>query len=343
MKLLLTLLALLLSFACAQLEVHFIDVGQGDSVFIRAPNGQSLLYDGGRRGDVPLEYLRSLGVERVDLVMASHPDADHIAGLIPVIEAYEPRFFMGNGQRAETVTFDRLVAALEGPGTQVLEPTAQRIGLGDASLQVLPPPGLASFDRNNNSVGLVVTYGQFKLALTGDAEAPQFTWWAENIPELLSDVDVYKASHHGSENGDTPLSMSRFKPETVVVSAGLNNRYNHPTARALRLYNAVNADVYRTDLQGTVVVTANQDGTYQVAVDNSLPAQQVQSEPTAPSPSNADSSPPTPLAYDPQGVDRDCGDFASQAEAQTFFEAAGPGDPHRLDGNDDGVACESLP
>lgn len=342
MKLLLTLLALLCPFAFAQLEIHFIDVGQGDAVFIQAPSGQSLLYDGGRRGDVALEYLRSLNVETLDLVFASHPDADHIAGLIPVIEAYRPRFYMGNGQEADTVTFDRLVAALEGARTRVLEPTAQRIGLGEATLQVLPPPGLARFDRNNNSVGLVVTYDEFKLALTGDAEAPQFTWWAENIPSLLTDVDVYKASHHGSENGDTPLSMSRFKPETIVISAGLDNSYNHPAERALRLYNTIGADIYRTDLQGTVIVTANQDGTYQVSAGNKVPTQQVQPS-AAPSAAAATSTSSSSLAYDPNGPDRNCGDFASQGDAQAFFEAAGPGDPHRLDGNNDGLACESLP
>ena len=332
MRLLLALLVLLCSFAFAQLEIHFLDVGQGDSVFIRAPSGQSLLYDGGRKADVPLEYLRNLGVERVDLVIASHPDADHTAGLIPVVEAYKPRFYMDNGIAHSTQTYARLLEAVEAAGSQLLEPTARTIGLGEASVQVLPPPGLSSLDN---------TYGQFKLALTGDAEAPQFAWWAENIPGLLEDVDVYKASYHGSENGDTPLSMSRFKPETVVISAGLNNSYDHPSTRALRLYGAVNADIYRTDQQGTIVVYVNEDGTYRIETTNTLPAQQAEPQP-APSTPNSVSS-PSSLTYDPTGPDRNCSDFSSQTEAQAFYEAAGPGDPHRLDGNSDGVACESLP
>ena len=157
---------------------------------------------------------------------------------------------------------------------------------------------------------------------------------------MLEDVDVYKAAHHGSENGDTPLSMSRFKPETVIVSAGLDNSYGHPSARALRLYGAVNAEVYRTDLQGTIVVTANEDGTYQVSAAS--PTRQVQPS-AAPSAATPNTSTSSSLTYDPSGVDRDCGDFSSQSEAQAFYEAAGAGDPHRLDGDDDGVACESLP
>lgn len=339
MRLLLALPVLLCSTAFAQLEIHFLNVGQGDSVFIRAPSGQSVLYDGDRKADVPLEYLRILGVERVDLVIASHPDADHIAGLIPVVKAYEPRFYMNNGIPHSTQTYARLLEVVENAGSRLLEPTARTVTLGEASVQVLPPPGLSRFDNNNNSVGLVITYGDFKAALTGDAEAPQFTWWAENIPGLLT--DVYKASHHGSENGDTPLSMSRFKPETVVVSAGLDNSYNHPTARALRLYDAVGAKVYRTDLQGTVIVTANEDGTYQVSAAS--PIQQVQPSAAPSAASSAPSTSSSSFVYDPSGPDKDCGDFSTQSEAQAFYEAAGAGDPHRLDGNDDGVACESLP
>ena len=297
MKLLITLVAVLCSFAFAQLEIHFIDVGQGDSVFIRAPGDQSLLYDGGRKEDVPLEYLRSLGVQQVDLVVASHPDADHIAGLIPVVEAYRPRFYLDNGIPHSTQTYARLLEAVESAGSQLLEPTARTIGLGEASVQVLPPPGLLSFDNNNNSVGLVVTYGDFKLALTGDAEAEEFNWWAENVPGLLEDVDVYKASHHGSDNGDTPLSMQEFQPEVVVISVGADNSYGHPAGSALRLYNAVGATIYRTDQQGNVTVTANQDGTFQVSTAG--PTQQAQS--AAPSGAGEGSS-TSSLVYDPSGA-----------------------------------------
>ena len=308
-------------------------------MLLRASTGQAALYDGGRRDDQVLEYLRSVGVEQVNLVVASHPDADHIGGLEAVVRAYRPSFYLDNGFEHDTVTFRDLESALAEAGSTQVPATSRRFSLGDASLQVLPPPAIASLGNNDNSVGLVVTYGEFKLALTGDAEAPQFTWWAENIPDLLTDVDVYKASHHGSENGDTPLSMSRFKPETVVVSAGLNNSYNHPTARALRLYDAVGAEVYRTDQQGTVIVTANEDGMYQVSAASPIQQVQPSAAPSAATPSPSTSS----LTYDPSGPDRNCGDFSSQSEAQAFYEAAGAGDPHRLDGDGNGVACESLP
>ena len=345
------------------LELHFLDVGQGDSVFIRAPGGRGVLYDGGRSSEVPLEYLRSLGVTQVDLVIASHQDADHIAGLVAVVETYRPRFFLDNGIPHTTQTYFDLLDAVAGAGSQVLEPTARRITLGEVTLQVLPPPGDAGLDNNDNSVGLIIEYGQFRAALTGDAERPEMNWWAENTPELLVDVEVYKASHHGSENGDSPLSMSTFKPETIIIGAGLGNSYGHPSARALRLYDAIDAQVYRTDLQGTVVVHAKRDGSYAVTTERQVPEAELglpgevvaPAPPTAPAsqpqqatPSQPAPPPPAPTStesYDPAGPDRNCGDFSRQADAQAFFRAAGgpDRDPHRLDRDQDGVVCESLP
>ena len=316
------------------LELHFLDVGQGDSVFIRTPSGQGVLYDGGRKSQVPLAYLRSLGIAQVDLVIASHQDADHIAGLAAVVDYYKPAFFIDNSIPHTTKTYFDLLDAVGRAGSQLLEPSARRITLGEVVLQVLPPPGDESLGNNDNSVGLIIEYGDFHAALTGDAEAAEFNWWAENVRELLEPVEVYKSSHHGSPNGDTPLAMSLFKPQTVVISVGADNPYGHPSERALKLYNAVGAEVFRTDSDGTVVVTAEKDGSYKVAAQGGA-----KQERSALTEEQRPSSPP----YDPNGQDRNCSDFDTQAEAQAFFEKTGPGDPHRLDGNGDGVACESLP
>ncbi len=232
----------------------------------------------------------------------------------------------------------------------MLEPTGQRLSLGDAELQVLPPPGIDAWGANENSVGLIISYGEFSAALTGDMEHRQMGWWLENVSELLHPVDVYKSSHHGSPNGDSVESMSTFQPETVVISVGLNNSYGHPAPEVLALYESVNAIVYRTDLQGTVVVTATEDGSYTVTterddVPRTVPSENVEGvivPPIEPTPITPDAS---ELLYDPFGEDRNCSDFSSQAEAQAFYEAAGgpEQDPHRLDADSDGVACESLP
>ena len=212
-----------------------------------------------------------IGVESLDLVIASHADADHIGGLEEVVRFYKPRFFLDNGIAHSTRTYFGLLEAVQAAGSQLVPPTDRRIGLGDASLQVIPPPGDERRGNNDNSVGVIVTYGDFDAALTGDAEQPEFSWWQQNVPDLLREVEVYKAAHHGSPNGDSPESMAAFSPEAVVISVGADNDYGHPSAEALALYKGVGADVYRTDQSGTVVVTASSSGEYAVNAEPSTP------------------------------------------------------------------------
>jgi competence protein ComEC len=264
------LLCLLILLLCGlsladELEIHFIDVGQGDAVLLRSPTGQNVLYDGGRGRWRALEYLQAIGVDSLDLVIASHADADHIAGLIEVVLFYQPTYFMDNEIVHTTLTYENLLLAVERVGSILLEPTAQRITLGSVILQVLPPPGIRSWGNNENSVGLVVEYGDFRLGLTGDMEHRQFAWWSENHPELLVPVQVYKSSHHGSPNGDSPAVMAAFQPEVVVISVGEGNSFGHPAPQILELYYGVGAAVFRTDLQGSVIVRASEDGAYTIS------------------------------------------------------------------------------
>ncbi len=312
-----------------RLTLTFIDVGQGDAVLIRSPSGQNVLYDGGRPTEAVLAYLQSVGVTSLELVIASHADADHIGGLEAVVRAYQPRLFMDNGLPHDTQTYRGLLRAVQGAGSQLVPPTARRIGLGDASLQVIPPPDDPGLGSNDHSVGIIVTYGKFRAALTGDAEEPELAWWSGNVPELLEPVTVYKAAHHGSPNGDSQESMATFKPETVVISVGRDNAYGHPSAEALKLYKDAGAEVYRTDQSGTISISAAQGGNYQVNV--------------SPTSTNTEAERTEFTGTSSDDTDRNCSDFGTQAEAQAFFEAAGPGDPNRLDGNGDGVVCTSLP
>jgi competence protein ComEC len=261
------------SIASAQeLELHFIDVGQGDAVLIRSAQGNNVLYDGGRSSNTVLGYLRSVGVKSLDLVIASHADADHIGGLVRVVEAYRPRYFLDNGMPHTTETYRHLLEAVEAAGSSYLEPTARSIAMGTATLRVLPPPGDPDLGQNDNSVGLLVEYGEFRALFTGDAAGAEFEWWMRNAPELLTRVTVYKASHHGSDNGDTPASMRAFQPETVVISVGPNNAYGHPTESASRLYRSVASQVFRTDVHGSVLVQVGSDGTYLATAERDAPA-----------------------------------------------------------------------
>jgi beta-lactamase superfamily II metal-dependent hydrolase len=233
------LLSLLAALAGAQapdarLRVHFLDVGQGDAVLIQSPSGQNVLYDGGERPAVLLDHLRRLGVSKIDLVIASHNHVDHIGGLVDAIRAFPPRFYLDNGIAATTLSHQRVLTAVRDVGAQLLESTNRRIALGDATLVVVAPPRIAAWEQNDNSVGAIVEYGPFRLSLAGDAEPPQWAWWLAR--EQFSRVDVHKASHHGSRNGDTPAALVRLSPEVVVVSAGRANSYGpsgRPGARAV--------------------------------------------------------------------------------------------------------------
>jgi competence protein ComEC len=259
--------AMLFAPDTAALVIKFLDVGQGDAVLIRAPTGQTVLYDGGDRGTQLSEYLRRRGIERLDLVIASHNHADHIGGLPDVVRELRPRFVMENGLTHTTRTYERFLEAIHSAGSQLLEPEQRSIRLGEAELVVLPPPGRASWGHNENSVGIVIVFGAFRASLGGDAERRQFDWWLDQHPSLMRPVHVHKASHHGSRNGDTEAALAALRPEVVVIGVAADNRYGHPHQEALALYEGVGARVYRTDLHGSVRIDAHRDGSYSVQTE----------------------------------------------------------------------------
>ena len=259
-------LTLLLGLAAA-LEIHVVDVGQGDGVLIALPDGRHVVVDAGNDDGVMLRYLRSVGVVELALVVASHPHADHIGGLPAVLDAFPPPFVLDNALAHTTLAYERYLEALERAGATLIEPTARTLTLGDVRLHVLPPPREPDWDHNDNSVGIVVEYGAFRASLTGDAEQRLFAWWLDTVSGQLRDVQVHKASHHGSSNGDTDAALARLRPEVVVVSVGAGNPFGHPDPGTLAMYGAHGANVLRTDHHGTVVIRAASDGGFTVTTE----------------------------------------------------------------------------
>jgi competence protein ComEC len=257
------------SWTDGALEIHFLDVGQGDAVLIRAPDGRAILYDGGPDGGRLLEHLDRIGVASLELVVASHNHADHIGGLVDAVERYRPRYVMENGVAHTTRTYERFLEAMARAGTERLAPTPRVIALGGVSLSVIPPPGDPDLGQNDNSVGLRVEYGAFAATLLGDSEPAQQHWWLRRHRDLLGPVQVHKASHHGSRHGDTRALLAALRPDVVVVSAADANPYGHPHGSAMARYREMGARILRTDLHGTVVVTARADGS--VAIDTDRP------------------------------------------------------------------------
>lgn len=265
MKFWIALAALALGvWAWAQLELHFFDVGQGDALLLRAPSGQVVLIDGGASATHVRDLLEALGVTAIDLLIASHHHADHIGGLPAVVTRFAPRFWLENGVPATTRVYERLLQALIAAESQLLEPGSRRITLGEVVIQVLPAPVNPAWGQNNNSVGVLIEYGDFRASAFGDAEERLQGWWLREAAALLAPVQVHKASHHGSRAGDTLTMLSRLSPGLVVMSVGEGNNYGHPHPEMLAMLSAVGAQVMRTDRQGTVVVYAERDGSYRV-------------------------------------------------------------------------------
>jgi competence protein ComEC len=146
------------------LRISFLNVGQGDSVLIQTPDGKSALYDAGRYKDLAATLVQARGVSKLDLVIASHADADHIAG-------FKPDFFLNNGVASSTLTSANVIAAMTDAGAQGLVASERTINLGSSvALDVLPPAANApASDQNANSVGVLVRFGSFRAFLGGDS------------------------------------------------------------------------------------------------------------------------------------------------------------------------------
>ena len=360
MRRLVALAALALGMAAAQaappsvLTIRYLDVGQGDSILITAPTGQTMLVDGGRSESRMRELLRQYQVTRIDAVVASHWDADHITGLISAFGvATKPRIFVNNGIAATTQTAARLVNVVGQAGAQGIVAQGQDrvINLGEVKVTVMAPPaGMKPDEQNTNSVGLLVSYGGFRALMTGDSETEETTGWLKKYPaSQLGPIDVYKSIHHGAANGDNARWLAAVRPTNVVVGVGPNN-YGHPTASALNLYRSVGAQVYRTDQQGTVTVTVRPGGAYTITTERGagrgatqpatpaarpVPAAKPAPTPAAPT---APVTRPAPTAPVPGVVYANCA--AVRAAGAAPIRAGQPGYSRKLDRDGDGVACE---
>lgn len=318
------------------LTIRFLDVGQGDAVLITAPEGQSLLYDGGRSESRMRELIRQYNIHNVSLVAASHADSDHITGLVPVVALDKPKYFLNNGLAGTTRIWNKLTHTASQAGTRGLKATDQTLNLGSVKITVLPPPpGMPTGQQNLNSVGLLVQYGGFKALMTGDSETAETAGWLRKYPaSMLGPVQVYKSIHHGAANGDNANWLRAVRPSNVVVSVGPNN-YGHPTRQALDLYARAGARVYRTDQVGTVTVTVQPSGAYSLSTEKGGVAVQSTFPTTAPVRQTVPAQPTAPVSTI---LYRNC--TQARAAGVTPLLRGQPGYSPKLDRDGDGKACE---
>ncbi len=239
-----------------ELSVSFLDVGQGDAVFIESPNGTQVLVDGGY-GSAVLRELSSVmdfTDNTIDMVVATHPDADHIGGLPEVFERFRVDTYMHPDIDATTQTYRELVSRIEKEGSSVLVARREMlvdIGGGAYMVVLFPDRDVSRGDANDGSVILKVVYGDTSFLLTGDAGSSVEEYLVGMDSEYL-DVDVLKAGHHGSKTSSSEVFIEMTTPEYVVISAGEDNRYGHPHQEVLDVLGESGAVVLGTYEEGKI-------------------------------------------------------------------------------------------
>ncbi len=248
----------IISGTTGDLAVHFIDVGQGDSVLLQFRD-KTMLIDAGERGmgGRVVTYLENLGVERLDVVVATHAHSDHIGGLATVISAFPVGRFVDAGQAHPTATYENLLALVEEKGIPYTAAIrGQTIALDpDIDIRVLNPAAKPLGDINEDSVVLKATYGDISYIFTGDAGKPAEESMAKAGLDL--DADVLKVGHHASRYASSAEFLSAVSPAVSVIFVGEGNDYGHPHDEVLERLRATGSRIYRTDLDGNVIVTTD--------------------------------------------------------------------------------------
>lgn len=248
-----------------KLEVHFIDIGQGDATLI-VYDDFHILIDGGNNGSetILLDYLQQVGVDDLEMVIATHPDADHIGGLPEVLEKYRVHLIIDSGEPHTSQTYKaylKQVQAQQAAGAQYLEDDDLMFYLADDITLEIIETGDDNGDRNNNSVVAKLSYGDIDFLFTGDMESST----EQKILARDLEAEILKAGHHGSKTSSSLAFLQEVQPEVVVISAGKNNSYGHPHQTLLdRLYRYTD-EIYVTYEMGTIIVSTDGEG-YEISL-----------------------------------------------------------------------------
>lgn len=245
------------------MTVHFIDVGQGDATYIKTPNGDDILVDAGNKGkgDAVVAYLKKLKVDDIEVLISTHPDADHVGGLDEVINAFKVENIFASKVSHTTQAYKDFLLAVK---NKKLTIKSAKVGvvlpLADKSIKakfVAPVKDYNKSDLNNWSAVLHVSYNKNNFLFMADAET-----LAEKdmlAMKQIGKVDVLKVGHHGSKESTTAAFLNVAKPTYSFISVGAKNQYKHPTMETLNRLKAIKSTVYRTDQKGNITVTS--DGT----------------------------------------------------------------------------------
>lgn len=239
------------------LQVHYIDVGQGDATLLIC-DGEAMLIDGGNndKGTALQSYLNSQNVTSLKYVIGTHPDADHIGGLDVVITKFDCEMVLLPEEEKDTATYRDVIEAIDYRGSKKVTPAVGEVyTLGSAEFTIVGPTEESS-DSNDNSIALVLRHGENGFYFEGDSSETA----EENIINTGIDLhsNVYMAGHHGSKTSSSDAILAEVEPDYAVISVGEENSYGHPNAEVLNKLRQRGVEVFRTDEQGTIV--AKSDG-----------------------------------------------------------------------------------
>lgn len=234
------------------MRVHFIDVGQGDGMLIETVAGNILVDAGNWNGRQVLDYLLKQQITHLDLVIATHPDADHIGQLPLILNQLTVNEIWMNGVESTSKTFENTIDIIDAKNIAYYEPeVGDGIDFGDVAIDVLGPITKTG-DANRDSIVVKVTHGANALLLTGDAGVKEEQALITRFGHEL-ESDILKLGHHGSNTSTSQAFLNAVKPSIAIVSASANNSYGHPHADVLARVIQAKMDVYQTSKHGDIV------------------------------------------------------------------------------------------
>ena len=244
----------------SRIRIHFIDVGQGDSTFIEFNDGETMLIDGGTEeyGAVISKYIQSLGYTRIDYVVGTHPHADHIGGLVPVIQKYDIGGYytpqIPDHVTPDTYTPVKLDQTLKNKKIQTTYIARDDVILENEDLSVKcisPKPDAYYEDMNQYSAMISIIFGRMRVIITGDAgKQAEYDLVGENL-----ECEVLRLGHHGSGDATSYSFLDQTSPNIAVISVGIDNEFYDPNPTLLSRLEDKGIDVFRTDLDGTIQIT----------------------------------------------------------------------------------------
>lgn len=242
-----------------EVQFHFIDVGQGDAALIRTEKGDILIDAGTNASEDELKaYLDSLGVTDIEYAVFTHPHEDHIGGADMVLDTYNVKNVVLPDATSTSKNFERMMDAIEAEKCGVIEATPDKtFKVGELTCTILAPISTSYTETNDYSVVIRADYGETSVLFTGDAETHSEEEMLERYRfKGLLDCDLLKVGHHGSDTSSSQAFLDAVTPVYAVISVGEGNSYGHPIRAILARYEAMKAEIYRTDLEGSIVFTS---------------------------------------------------------------------------------------